>query len=231
MRRRWASTSFVLFGLLAGASHASAQTVTDHRVWFVMPMTGRIGSASSPWRWTFETILRSREGVDDLDSFTVRPIITFDLTPRTSVGGGYMRATAFLASGGSITENRVFGQFAWSSPLSGGTIALRTRMEGRFVEGNSGPAARLRQQVRFSRPIRSSSRVALVGYDEILIHLNSTTRAASGIEQNRAFVGVSGAITSAVRVEVGYLNQFFPGHRGTADRMNHVLMTTMGIAF
>ena len=33
------------------------------------------------------------------------------------------------------------------------------------------------------------------------------------------------------RVEAGYLNQFLPGHRGAADRMNHVLSTVLAISF
>lgn len=230
-QRRIFSGVATLLLLVGGTASASAQTATDNRVWFVMPMQGRIGSSTSPWRWIFETILRSREGLDELDTSTLRPYVTFDVTPRISVGGGYAWATLYPASGGTTTENRIFGQFNWNLAVSGGTLGLRTRIEGRFVENNSGPAGRVRQQVRFSRPIKRGHRLAIVGYDELLVHLNETSRADDGIEQNRIFVGVSDALTKRLRLEIGYLNQFYPSHRGAAERMNHVLSTVLGIAF
>jgi hypothetical protein len=54
---------------------------------------------------------------------------------------------------------------------------------------------------------------------------------ARGVEQNRAFAGISHAITPTTRLEIGYLNQYYPGHRGANDRMNHVLATSLGMAF
>src|SRR6185503_561056 len=52
--------------VLLWAVEARAQTVPDERVWFVLTLQ-EAGSADSHWRWNLETIIRSREGVSDLD--------------------------------------------------------------------------------------------------------------------------------------------------------------------
>jgi hypothetical protein len=209
---------------------ARAQTVTDERVWFGVTVQ-EAASSETPWRWTVETVGRSRDGVSDLDTFLVRPSLMYALTAHASLGGGYAFAPNFPATGGTIVEQRIFGQFIWTGTAAGGTLSMRTRMESRFIEGNSGPLGRLRQQVRFIHVVKQGSRVSVVAYDEFAVHVNSTTRSPRGVDQNRAFGGVSLAATRSLRVEGGYLNQFLPGHRGAPDRMNHILSSTVVVSF
>jgi hypothetical protein len=229
--RRWRVFPLLLFAVLLSASDLHAQTVTDERVWFSLPVQGHIGSDESPWRWSMETILRSRDGLNDLDTVTVRPSVIYTLSPRASVGGGYATATSLPAVGPNLTEHRLFGQFSWTQPSAAGSFNFRTRVEDRFIETNDGPIGRFRQQVRFSRPFHRGGRLAIVGSDEISIHLNDRSRLAKGVEQNRVFAGISHSITPSVRLEVGYMNQYYPGHRGARDRMNHVVATSLGMSF
>ena len=72
------------------------------------------------------------------------------------------------------------------------------------------------------RPITPDGRYALVGYDEIQIHLNGTLRYDRGFDQNRAFGGISRTVTQKVRIEIGYLNQYLHSVIGP-DRLNHIL--------
>lgn len=214
---------------LALPTVVTAQTVTDQRVWFAVTLQGDAGPAS-PWRWSLEAFVRSRDGVDAVDSAAVRPIISYMITPHSTAGAGYALGQSFPAAGGTVLEQRVFGQYIWTRPMAGGSLALRTRVEARFIEGNSGPLARLRQQVRVVRPLTRGSRLSIVGSDELLVHLNTTSRNARGVDQNRLFVGIAHALTRALRVEVGYLNQFIPGHGGP-NRMNHVLSGALSASF
>jgi hypothetical protein len=218
-------------GLLSSAAHAQSTTITDERVWFVMPIQGHIGSATSPWRWSFETILRSRDGLNDLDTMGLRPIINYDLNKRLSIGGGYGWSPQFPVTGGTIIENRIFAQMGWLQATSAGNLTFRVRLEERYVENNSGPSTRLRLMSRFSHPIHKGGRLALLGYDELLLNLNDTTRYGQGVDQNRAFAGISQTVNKQVRFEVGYLNQFQPGHHLAVDRMNHVLNTSLTLSF
>ena len=114
--------------------------------------------------------------------------------------------------------------------MTGGTLTLRTRMEGRFIVDDTNAVARLRQQVRFSRPIKAGSQIALVGYDELFIHLNGSNRYKRGIDHNRAFVGITDTFSPTFRLEAGYLNQYMPGHGGL-DRMNHILSVLTAVSF
>lgn len=216
--------------VLAWATDARAQTVTDERVWVAVVLQER-GAPDSPWRWTLENFIRTRDGVDGVDVIAVRPILSYALTARSMVGGGYALARSFPAGGGPNVEQRIFGQYLWSGAAAGGTLTLRTRLEARFIEANSGVLGRLRQQVRFSHAVRKGSRISVVGYDELLLHLNDTSRNARGIDQNRVFAGVSVTARSATRVEMGYLNQFSPGHRGAPDKLNHILSGAVSVLF
>jgi hypothetical protein len=209
---------------------AAQATVTDERLWVNLTFQ-EAGSADSPWRWTFETLLRTRNGVRTLDVFGLRPTIIYRLDAHSSVGGGYAYAPTFPPAGGMTLEQRAFGQYGFTGALAGGTFAYRMRLEARFIEGNSGTLMRLRNQARYTRAMRRGSKVAWTVYDEVFLHLNDTTRSPQGVDQNRVFGGLQIAAWPAGRLEAGYLNQFLPGHRGTADRMNHVLSTVLAISF
>jgi Protein of unknown function (DUF2490) len=226
-RVRWCVSVFCLFcSLPAGAA---GQTLTDHRVWVVVTAQAR-PKPTSPWQWSIEAVLRSRDGIRTFDVFALRPIVIYRLTPHSTVGGGYLQARSFPASGGTTVEHRVFGQYAWNRPAAGGTLAMRTRVEARFIEGNGGEVTRVRQQVRFSHPWRRDSKVSIIGYDELFVHVNGTTRTRRGIDQNRAFAGIGVPVTPRARLEVGYLNQFSPGHGGR-DKRNHVLLASLVVQF
>lgn len=216
--------------LLLFTTDARAQTVTDERVWFTLTMQ-EPGNAGSPWRWTIETYFRSRNGVDEIDSMALRPTLIYAVRPHFSVGGGYAYVPFFATTGLTFMEHRVYGQIGWTTAIAGGTLALRTRIETRFVEANSGPQGRFRQQVRFTHRFRKGSRFSWSAYDELFVHTNSTTRAARGVDSNRMYGGVQIAMPLSLSVDLGYLNQFSPGHRGQSDRMYHILSTGLTASF
>jgi hypothetical protein len=220
--------------VLAFASEDAAQddtpdTVYDGRVWFIGTVQDRF-TPTSPWRWSFETLLRSRDGLSDVDSFGLRPIVNYAITSRSTVGGGYGWAPTFPASG-RLDEHRFFQQYIWAGPLSGGTLTMRSRLEQRIMDGNSGTLAnRFRQQVRFNHALHKGSRISLIGYDEVFFHLNDTTRTPRGVDQNRIFGGMGFAFNPRTRLELGYLNQFLPGHNRAPARMNHVLSSAFVVS-
>jgi hypothetical protein len=208
---------------------ASAQTITDGRAWATLSLQGRV-SPESRWRWSFDSIARSREGVTELDVTTFRPMLSYDVDAHSSVSGGYAYVSTYPVTGGVTTEHRVFGIYTWSGLASGGTLSMRVRVEDRMIEANSGVLWRARPQARFTHPVHPGSRVAIVGSDELSVHLNTTTRSPRGIDQNRAFGGIQTTWSPNARTEIGYLNQFIPGH-GNPSRMNHIVSTTVTMTF
>jgi hypothetical protein len=217
----------VVLALFTAPARAAAQTVTDERFWFNGTMLDKGGS---DWHWSMETIMRSRNGVDDLDAFALRGTLGHDLTSRSSVAGGYGIALQYPASGGHVTEHRFFGQYLLRLRLFGGTLSSRSRMEDRWIPVDTGEVWRFREQVRYSHPI-ASSRWSITGYSEIFVHLNSSNRYVKGVDHVRAFGGVNVSLAPNMRLEAGYLNQFIPGHSSAPDRMNHVLSTTLQMLF
>lgn len=231
-----ARAALLLCCLLACASRAEAQTapkdlITDERVWFTLAFQSR-ADAPGHWRWSVENIARSRDGVSALDNAAIRPILNYVIDKHSTVGGGYAFVEYWPATAPSYSEQRSFEQYIFTSKVPGGNFTLRERLEQRYIEHNDGTAWRLRQQFRYSHPVKKGSPISLVGYDELFVHFNETRLTRQGVEQNRIFGGISDTINKTWRFEVGYLNQYAPTHGGLiAPRMNHVLSGNLAIGF
>lgn len=219
--------ALVLITVIASVP-TSAQTVTDGRAWWNVTVQERSGTAS-PLRWQVEVQGRTRDGVDALDQLLIRPAVGYDITSRASVWLGYGYVPSFPASGDVITENRVWQQFSWNQPAGRAAWALRSRLEQRDIEGNDAAAVRARQQIRLTRPL-PGGRVSAILWDEVFVHLNSTRRTASGLDQNRVFGGVGIALGRTTRIEAGYMNQYINTLSGPA-RSHHILSGVLGVAF
>lgn len=220
--------AFVLSATVIASASTSAQTITDGRTWWNVTVQEKSGTAS-PWRWYVEVQGRMRDGLDALDQLLIRPAVGYDLTSRSSVWIGYGHTPSFPASGDVITENRAWQQFSWNRPGGRAGWALRSRLEQRAIEGNDAAALRVRQQVRLTRPL-PGGRVSAILWDEVFVHLNSTRRTASGLDQNRVFGGVGITLTPITRIEVGYMNQYVNALRGP-ERSHHILSGVLGVAF
>src|SRR5262245_18362065 len=66
-----------LFLILISATSAAAQTVYDGRAWLTVSLQGRV-SQKTPWRWSFDSIARSRDGITALDTSTFRPMLVYN---------------------------------------------------------------------------------------------------------------------------------------------------------
>lgn len=222
--------TFLLLAVLCTVPRlAAAQVLTDERLWASISVQERSGTASD-WRWAADGFVRTREGVGTVDSIGARLLIGIDVSRRSSLWAGYSAGPSFPAAGGTILEQRLTQQYLWNGQVAGGALALRSRLEQRFIEGNSAPQWRVRQQLRFSRPLSSASRFAVVISDEVFFHLNETSRFDRDLDQNRVFAGLSRSIDGGVRIEAGYLNQYSHSRVGP-NRMNHVLSAGAGVTF
>ena len=221
--------ALILVSVSSHQSPAAAQVITDGRLWTNLSVQERQGT-DSPWRWSGEFVLRTRDGVDDLDVLVLRGLLGFHLTSRSSSWMGFAVIPSFPVAGGTLWEKRLFEQYLWSGRGLGGSLALRTRLEQRWAETNSGLAWRVRQQVRYVRPFSPGSHYSLVATEEFIAHLNDTSRYDRGFDQNRAFGGISRTVNAKVRFEAGYLNQYQHSLTGPG-RLNHILSITTAIAF
>src|SRR5690242_18431985 len=88
------------FVLASWTEPATAQTISDGRVWWNVTVQERAGTAS-PWRWYMETQGRHRDGASDVDQMLIRPAVGYDLTNRSSVWAGYGYTPGYPATGGA----------------------------------------------------------------------------------------------------------------------------------
>jgi hypothetical protein len=221
---RWFVAAVVL---LCGTGPVAAQTETDGRLWVNLTFQERAGT-DSPWRWYLEFQGRTRDGLDDVDQAIIRPAVGYDLTSRSSLWFGHGYTPTYPASGGETTENRIWQQYLWSGPAFGSVVQVRTRFEQRWMEGNDAVAWRFRQFARLAKTVSNKGGLALIGWNEIFVHMNDTTRTAQGFDQNRVFGGVGVSVARNTRLEVGYVNQAI---QGSPDRMNHVLLAFVNATF
>lgn len=215
--------------VLASAAPASAQTITDWRVWMTVVGQGQMAEGS-PWRWSFDSLVRMRDGAGTLDFLSGRLVIHRDLTARSTVGAGYAYGAGFPDEGGTLNEHRFLQQYVWRVAAGVGSLSLRSRLEERLIEGDNGPLVRARQQVRVSRDVSSDGRLQFVVYDELLLYANTTSRGSRGLDSHRIFAGLRPAVTAQTAVEIGYLNLYVRSRSGP-NRRSHVLSATLVAQF
>lgn len=210
---------------LGAAAPAAGQAGTEPRIWMNVSTQGRVG-ADSPWRWSSDSVVRTRDGAGSLDFLYEGVMVSRDLTERSGAGFGYAYAVGFFHAG-SLGEHRFIQQYAWS----GGArrrVSLRTRVEERFITGHETMLLRVRQQVRVTWPLAAGGRLQAVVAEELFVQGNATA-STWGFDTNQMFVGVARTLTPRNRVEIGYLNVYSRGGPST-NPQSHVMSVTLLVA-
>jgi hypothetical protein len=224
-------TALFLLIAIGFAAPSAAQTVTDERVWTTFTAQGRLGSASSAWRWTSDSLVRSRDGARTMDFVAERVVVSRDLTRNSSAGIGYAYGAGFPDGNSTVKEHRVLQQYVWNDRTR--RLSLKSRVEERYIEGNDRVLVRARQQVRVSfplGPLGKGGRVQIVVSEEVLIHVTSSARVRRGFDSNRVFAGIRRAVATGGNLEIGYVNLY--AHLGPHRyRRSHVLSATYGLTF
>lgn len=200
----------VAFGASAALACLSAPVAAQDQVWSSVNASGRT-SPDSRWLVWFDGHARFREGGETLDTTILRPGVGYRLSPRLDLWLGYAHVTN-RRPGPDVEEHRVWQQATYPiARIAGGALTGRTRLEQRFRDGADDTGWRLRQFVRWSRPLGGSS-VSAVLANETFVAVNDTDWGQrDGFDQNRAFVGLAWQATPEARLEAGYLNQRIDG--------------------
>jgi hypothetical protein len=203
-----------LLGVLAAPAHAD-----DTELWTSLTVNGPAAEGGRALIW-FDGHVRLRDDGSRMGTAILRPGLGWRVNQRLDVYAGYAKVTSH-ASNPNIHEHRAWQQASISAgSMLGGAVSLRTRLEQRFREGADGTGLRLRQFLRWARPIESS-RFSWVVSDEVFLNLNDTGWGQlAGYGQNRAFVGLAFQGTQDLRMEAGYLNNHIDGGAGP-NRTNH----------
>jgi hypothetical protein len=206
---------------------ARAQTVDDSGLWFALFTQGDLGkdACCRDVKWWFDGHLRFLDDADGFNQSIVRPGVGVTLENDVTLWAGYAWIHTAPLAGVEFAEHRIWQQTTWSHDVEQVTVALRSRLEQRFVETGDDAGLRYRHLVRAQHQLASVPRLTLVAWDEVFIHLNDTDWGAdAGFDQNRLFVGFGWKQhpNCRLRTEIGYLNQAINTRTGP-DRVNHIL--------
>jgi len=209
----------------------------DFRIWENMTGIINLGAVDKrldKWRWWVEGQGRFRDSGRAVDQGLARTGLGYQFAEKASIWLGFAYVGTYPQGRLNINEYRIWQQLLMTDNPSFGDLTSRTRLEQRFIQDISPVEWRLREFVRFSRPIYDGSAVSLVLWDEVFVRLNSTTpRTPFGFEQNRGFAGLGYTFSKQLRVEVGYMNQFLffrtiaRREQRFDQRINHILSISM----
>jgi hypothetical protein len=134
------------------------------------------------------------------------------------LGAGYRRV-GFHNGNGAPDEDRlrqqVVGTFA---PFS-----LRFRVDERFSRRGSEIGFRLRPLVRVNHRLGTGKPVIFASHESFVLPNRTGWGQQRGYERMRNMVGLNVSILHGVAADLGYLNQYRFGRRGTRAQMDHAL--------
>jgi hypothetical protein len=206
-------------------------------VWTGVFLQGKI---SDHWGWSFENQLRLHRGWDfnggqpnpletRANRLLVRPSIRWmprgDSSLQFALGWGW---TPNLSP--ERDEHRLWEQvlFQGGDANEGIEWQHRFRLEQRHIEFTGGLHHRIRYLGRLTRFLGETKTYGLTAWTEIFWNLNSIARGPKeGLDQTRVFFGPVVKISHSYRLEMGYLNVYYPKGAAKDSLMSHILATNV----
>ena len=140
------------FFISTHAVQASKTMTSDFQNWEVIylniPLTPKLTT-------TLETQNRIQNNWQNEANLFIRPSLTYKLTPRFSITGGYSWNPNFTVHEPRFhNEQRIWEQIQYTHPLTHDfELTLRTRLEERFIEGSAHTGWRGVQMIKLTHPI------------------------------------------------------------------------------
>jgi hypothetical protein len=210
--------------MLASASMAAGQDlpsiVDDQEAQLWIQFNGQAPIART-WSLLFEGQPRWNQDVTHFDQAVLRTGVIKRLTPSIQLSAAYALVPRNTVLG-TLWEQQSYEQVLLTLPRLGKWVPqLRLREDQRYLSQWADTSHRLRESLRFVRPLRTHEWTFVV-YEEAFVNLDDTARGPSrGLDQLRLYSGLQHPITRDLAVEVGYMCQemFHLGAR--PHRRNH----------
>jgi hypothetical protein len=174
---------------------------------------------NSKWNIHNEVQYRNYNIIGDLEQLLIRTGLGYTFNDKKNnvlLGYGYILSENYISNSdnkATINEHRIFQQFTTSQTFGKVKLGHRYRFEQRFVESNFKMRFRYFLSLNIPINIMENNKYYLSAYNEIF--LNTKT---SVFDRNRLYGGIGYNINTAIRIEVGYMNQFFD--RSSKDQLN-----------
>ena len=171
------------------------------------------------WNLHHEVQYRNYDAIGDLEQLLLRTGLgyTFGESKKNILlGYGYILSENYNSEmdlKNSVNEHRIFQQFISKQKLGKLKLSHRYRFEQRFVESDF--KMRVRYFLGVNVPISSEeeNKYYFSAYNELFLNTKSKL-----YDRNRLYGGFGYHLNKKVRLELGYMNQFF--NEGSRDQLN-----------
>ena len=173
------------------------------------------------WNIHKEVQYRNYDAVGDLEQLLLRTGVGYNLTENNNnvlLGYGYILSENYVGETDekvSVNEHRIFQQFTTKQKVGKIGLSHRYRFEQRFVESDF--KMRFRYFLGFKLPLQNKedgkNPLYLSAYNEIFLNTKSSI-----FDRNRLYGGLGYQFSENLRLELGYMNQFF--ETSSRDQIN-----------
>jgi len=164
---------------------------------------------NSKWNLHHEVQYRNYNAIGDLEQLLLRTGLGYNLSETTNVLVGYGFILSENYSEGSkektqVNEHRIYQQFISKQHFNWVSLQHRYRFEQRFVSEDF--KLRFRYFLGLTIPLskKETNKYYLSAYNEVFLNTKSSI-----FDRNRLYGGLGYHIHKNIRIEIGYMNQFF----------------------
>ena len=173
------------------------------------------------WNLHHEVQYRNYDAIGDLEQLLLRTGLGYTFNEGKNnvlLGYGYILSENYINNSDdkvSVNEHRIFQQFISKQNIGNISLSHRYRFEQRFVESDFKMRFRyfLAFKVPFKNKEKENSKLYLSAYNEIFLNTKSAV-----FDRNRVYGGLGYTVNKNIRLEAGYMNQFF--ETGGRDQLN-----------
>lgn len=173
----------------------------------------------SKWNIHHEVQYRNYNAIGDLEQLLLRTGVGYTLSEGNNLllGYGFIHSQNYVGGTdekANVDEHRIFQQFITKQKIGKVGLQHRYRFEQRFVEDDF--KMRFRYFLGLSLPFSATSPLYASAYNEIFLNTENKI-----FDRNRLYTGLGYKLNDKLKVELGYMTQFFG--EASRDQVNMLL--------
>lgn len=182
---------------------------------------------NSKWNIHNEVQYRNYDAVGDLEQLLLRTGLGYTFNENKNnilFGYGYILSENYIGNTDdkvSVNEHRIFQQFTSKQNIGAVKLNHRYRFEQRFVESDF--KVRLRYFLGINVPLYKKESLKKSFYASVYNEIFLNTKSAV-FDRNRLYGGLGYHLNDKIRIEAGYMNQFF--ETNGRDQFNIITFVT-----